>query len=106
MRTRAVTAYASEKEIKIKIKINDRQRREKPHKFSHLLFEKKAVIGLTKIFTSGGKVPNVVRLCNSVDKRLDCTDTRLPPTPLITGWKTASPLYVDTIKSKMKPPNL
>ncbi len=45
-------------------------------------------------------------VCKQVEIRLACTATRLPPTPLNTGWKTAMPLNLATALSRMRPPAL
>ena len=59
-----------------------------------------------KFLPSGGKTPNELSACRNVDIRLAWTATRFPPTPFITGWKTAMPLNLLTALSRMTPPPL
>jgi hypothetical protein len=44
--------------------------------------------------------------CNMVEMRLDWTDTKFPPMPLIIGWNTTKELYKSTTVSSTSPPNL
>jgi len=65
---------------------------------------KSAVHGFTQILPCGGKIPITEDWCNMVDIRDACTDTKLPPIPLITGWNASEPSKVSIILSRTNPP--
>lgn len=62
--------------------------------------------GDSQISACGGTMPKIELWCNIVDILLDWTDTRLPPIPLMIGWKTTNPLKWSTAWSSTRPPIL
>uniref|UniRef100_A0A2M4DHS7 Putative secreted protein n=1 Tax=Anopheles darlingi TaxID=43151 RepID=A0A2M4DHS7_ANODA len=52
----------------------------------------------------GGMMPRMELWCSIVEILLACTDTRLPPMPLMMGWNTTNPLKMPTAVSSTSPP--
>lgn len=65
-----------------------------------------ALHGGSQIFECGGTMPIIELWCSMVEMRLDWTDTKLPPIPLIIGWNTTKPLNTSTASLSTNPPIL
>lgn len=85
------------------MKLYDKQKNTEPIALPPLINARQ---GDSQIFECGGTIPIIELWWSIVDILLACTDTKLPPMPLIIGWNTTKPLYTLTAASSTRPPIL